>query len=80
MTAKQSTPITDFVKKAYFGYFGMKLGDQDKIWAPLTVCRSCVENLRQWTNGIRNVLVFQWYGESLKIILTIATFVYLCMF
>ncbi|KRZ12491.1 hypothetical protein T11_1116 [Trichinella zimbabwensis] len=26
--------ITDFVKKAYFAYFGIKLGDQYKTWAP----------------------------------------------
>ncbi|KRY52804.1 hypothetical protein T03_6142 [Trichinella britovi] len=26
--------ITDFVKKAYFAYFGIKLGYQDKSWAP----------------------------------------------
>ena len=31
--------------------FGIKLGDQYKPWAPHSVCRSCVENLRQWTKG-----------------------------
>lgn len=30
-------------------YFRMGLGDQDKTWAPHSVCRSCVENLRVWT-------------------------------
>ena len=28
-------------------YFGMKLGDQDKIWTPRMVCKSCTEYLRQ---------------------------------
>ncbi|KAI6650057.1 hypothetical protein LOD99_6272 [Oopsacas minuta] len=58
MTSKQTTAITGVVKKAYLGYFGMRLGDQDKTWAPHTVCRSCVENLRQWTKGIRKSLSF----------------------
>ncbi|KAI6647174.1 hypothetical protein LOD99_8827 [Oopsacas minuta] len=58
MTSKQTTAITGFVKKAYLEYFGMRLGDQDKTWAPHTVCRSCVENLRQWTKGIRKSLSF----------------------
>nr|CAI5831412.1 unnamed protein product [Callosobruchus analis] len=26
--------ITEFVKQAYLAYFGVKLGDQDKTWAP----------------------------------------------
>ena len=29
----------------------MKLGDQDKHWAPHIVCRPCVETLRAWTHG-----------------------------
>jgi hypothetical protein len=55
---KQRTTISDFVKKAYHAYFGVKLGDQDKSWAPHSVCRSCVENLRQWTKGKRKSLSF----------------------
>ncbi|GFY01890.1 protein KIAA0100 [Trichonephila clavipes] len=35
-------------KKVYFAYFGIKLGDQDKTWAPHVVCSLCVEELRQW--------------------------------
>ena len=57
-TPKQRTIISDFVKKAYHAYFGIKLGDQDKPWAPHSVCRSCVENLRQWTKGKRRSLSF----------------------
>ncbi|GBO16541.1 hypothetical protein AVEN_150121-1 [Araneus ventricosus] len=51
MLKKQRNTITSFVKKAYFWYFGMKLGDQDKYWAPHFTCRSCVEKLRNWTLG-----------------------------
>ncbi|KAI6651281.1 hypothetical protein LOD99_5429 [Oopsacas minuta] len=58
MTSKQTTAITGFVKKAYLGYFERRLGNQDKTWAPHTVCRSCVENFRQWTKGIRKSLSF----------------------
>ncbi|QQP40042.1 Uncharacterized protein FKW44_013952 [Caligus rogercresseyi] len=37
-------------------YFKVKLGNQDKSWAPYTVCKTCVEYLRR--SG------FRWYGES----------------
>lgn len=50
MTKKYQRNITDFVKKSYYAYFGVKLGDQDKTWAPHKVCSICVEELRQWTN------------------------------
>src|SRR5215469_7065150 len=43
--------ITRFVKRAYDAYFKVKLGDQDKSWAPHTVCKTCVEYLRRWTKG-----------------------------
>ena len=35
--------ITDFVKQAYLAYFKVKLGDQDKSWAP----PYCLQNLHQ---------------------------------
>ena len=47
MTTKQRLPITDFVKKAYLAYFEVKLGDQDKKWAPHKVCGACVATLRK---------------------------------
>ena len=43
--------ITDLVRKVYRAYFGVKLGDQDKPWAPHVVCKSCVEHLQMWTKG-----------------------------
>ena len=36
----------------------MKLGDQDKPWAPHIVCKTCVEQLRQWTKKSRKGLKF----------------------
>lgn len=50
--------ITSFVKKAYLSYFGMKLGDQDKHFAPHTVCHTCVAGLRKWTQGKQKALPF----------------------
>lgn len=58
-TFKESRkPISDFIKRAYLAYFGVQLGDQDKSWAPHFVCKTCVEHLRQWTNGKRKSLKF----------------------
>jgi hypothetical protein len=48
---KQQRTISDFVKNVYFAYFGVKLGDQDKTWAPHKVCSICVEDLRLWSKG-----------------------------
>ena len=39
--------IGDFSKKAYFAYFKVQLGDQDKPWAPHYVCNTCKEHIRQ---------------------------------
>lgn len=50
--------ITGFVKHAYEAYFKVKLGDQDKSWAPHTVCKTCVEYLRRWTKGTKTSLKF----------------------
>ena len=50
--------ITDFVKQAYLAYFKVKLGDQDKSWAPHIVCKTCIGHLRQWTKKQRKGLRF----------------------
>ena len=50
--------ITDFLKQVYFAYFKVKLGDQDKPWAPHIVCKTCLEHLRQWTKKSRKGLKF----------------------
>ena len=49
--SSQRREITNFVKNLYFAYFKVKLGDQDKSWAPHKVCKSCVESLRYWSQG-----------------------------
>ena len=48
---KCQTKITDFVKKAYHDYFGVKLGDQLKPFTPYARSKICVKNLRDWRNG-----------------------------
>ncbi|KAI6650066.1 hypothetical protein LOD99_6281 [Oopsacas minuta] len=50
--------ITYFVDRAYHAYFKVKLGDQDKSWAPHKVCKSCVELLRSWSKGKEKHLPF----------------------
>ncbi|GBL81380.1 hypothetical protein AVEN_143679-1 [Araneus ventricosus] len=55
---KQQRNITDFVKKLYFAYFGVKLGDQDKSWASHIVCCVCVGELKQWLSGEQKSLGF----------------------
>lgn len=51
-------PVTSFVKRAYHHYFGMKIGHQEKAWAPHMVCKTCTEFLRQWTKGKKRCLKF----------------------
>ncbi|ESO01734.1 hypothetical protein HELRODRAFT_174719 [Helobdella robusta] len=50
--------VTCFIKRAYHAYFGIKLGDQDKDWAPHMVCKACTVYLRQWTKGKKTCLKF----------------------
>ena len=51
MVAKYRFNVRDFIKRVYKAYFGIKLGDQDKSWAPHKVCKQCTETLRRWTQG-----------------------------
>ena len=51
--SRKTEKLLVFYKKAYLGYFGVKLVDQDKNWAPHQVCKTCTEHLRQWTTGKR---------------------------
>ena len=50
--------ITDFVKKACHNYFGVKLRDQDKPFAPHVCCKTCIVNMRDWRNGKRKSMPF----------------------
>ena len=43
----QRKPIFTVLQRAYFG---VKVGDQDKQWAPYIACKTCVEHLHQWIN------------------------------
>jgi hypothetical protein len=46
MIKKHQQNITGFIIKAYYAYFGVKLGD-DKSRAPHKVCYVCVDDLRK---------------------------------
>ncbi|KAJ8882226.1 hypothetical protein PR048_018714 [Dryococelus australis] len=45
--------IFEFVRIAYLGYFGVKLGYQDKLWDIHIVYKIFTKNLLYWTNGKR---------------------------
>ena len=49
--SNRQAKITGFVKKAYHNYFGVKIGDKDKPFAPSVCCKIYVENLWDWRNG-----------------------------
>ena len=38
--------ITDFLKKVYGNYLGVKQGDQAEPFAPHVCCKTCEENLK----------------------------------
>ena len=46
--SSQKRNLTPLVKTAYHHYFGMKVGDQNKSWAPHIRCNSCSVILREW--------------------------------
>ena len=48
-------PVTSFITRAYHAYFGIKLADQDKAWAPHMVFKACTETLCGWNNGKRSL-------------------------
>jgi hypothetical protein len=51
-------PITEFVRKVYFAYFNTHIKNQDKAWVPHSVCKTCTETLRYWSQGTRKGLNF----------------------
>ncbi|GBM68741.1 hypothetical protein AVEN_263565-1 [Araneus ventricosus] len=51
--AAQKNIISAVAKKAYHLYFGCKIGDQDKYWAPHVCCRTCEITLFNWLHGKR---------------------------
>ena len=70
--------ITDFVRKVYRAYFGVKLGDQDKPWAPHVVCKSWLSTYECGQKEKLKALdlVCQWCGENRKTTLMIVIFVW----
>ena len=71
-THDQRKNLASKVKTAYKYYFGCKVGDQDKSWAPhicLTVCNSGLRKEKEC------LLLYQWCGVNQQIITPTATFV-----
>ena len=58
MVQSQARPFSENVKKAYFKYFGVLVGDQDKQWAPHVCCVTCSVSLVQWMKGKRKKMPF----------------------
>lgn len=54
----QRKSITEHVRRLYFTYFKLEIRNQDKAWVPHSVCKMCVEHLRQWEKGTRKSLKF----------------------
>ena len=50
--------FTPTIKKAYFLYFGCKVGDQDKKWATHVCCTVCSSKLNAWVNGKGHCMLF----------------------
>ena len=53
--ASRKFSITPTIKKAYFLYFGCKVGYQDKKWAPHMCCTTCSSKLNAQVNGKRRM-------------------------
>jgi hypothetical protein len=58
MVKKHQRNITGFIRKVYYAYFGVKLGDQDYSWASQKVCYVCVEDLMKWSKGKKKAFRF----------------------
>ncbi|KAI6649952.1 hypothetical protein LOD99_6316 [Oopsacas minuta] len=43
--------IAPLIMEQYYLYFGCKVGDQDKPWAPHYACHTCCNNLVKWSKG-----------------------------
>ena len=54
----QRRSITLDLKKINKLYFGCRLGDQDKQWAPHQICTSCSSGLQNWLNKRTSAMPF----------------------
>ena len=57
-TKEQRKYIAKRLKIAYHHYFGVKLGDQEKSWAPHICCSTCYSGLTQWLLGEKSSMPF----------------------
>ncbi|KAM4043751.1 uncharacterized protein ACNLHF_014021 [Anomaloglossus baeobatrachus] len=56
--ASQRRNLTKMIRKAYNLYFGYRIGDQGKSWAPHICCNRCASHLTQWLHGKRQAMPF----------------------
>jgi hypothetical protein len=60
----QRKPLLQLMRKGYDLYFGCKVRDQDKVWAPKICCSSCSRTLAGWLTGthklMRSALPMVW--------------------
>ena len=50
--------LSSRIKLAYAHYFGCKVGDEDKEWAPHICCNRCRTSLLFWFDGKRKQMSF----------------------
>jgi hypothetical protein len=49
MIKKHQRNIIGFIRKVYYAYIGVELGDQGKSWASDKIRYVCVQDLRKWS-------------------------------
>lgn len=54
----QKRTFTQLVRRAYELYFGVKVGDQEKSWAPHICCKTCLTLLTGWLKGTKRHMRF----------------------
>ncbi|ESN97698.1 hypothetical protein HELRODRAFT_177753 [Helobdella robusta] len=54
----QRKNLSNRIKIAYYHYFGVKVADQERTWAPHICCSVCYVGLTQWLNGKRKQIPF----------------------
>ena len=50
--------LSSRMKLVYAHFFGCKVGDEDKEWAPHTCCNRCRTSLSRWFDGKRKQMPF----------------------
>ena len=55
---EQQSTILPVIKSLYHAYFGVRLRDQDKSFAPHICCKGCYISLRRWSQGEQKSLSF----------------------